>query len=313
MLVKVRKISLIALFMMLLISFSSCRKAHFESQIIKQAESAIGNDVAAKFSAEEKARIQQLRDAGGLKAVAMVSKDNYFEKEDGEIAGLDYLLAEYCAEKMGVPLIINVQDDFSRFFSNNGSFNPAVINDENIIYVPDLIKTNDVYILPITVTKWRERIVNMLSMYPAGVALYGKGLEDIKDYSQLNGRSVAVMKGVYLETLIDELEEEYTIEIPRVYIKSSEPPAAYLMDGRADFTIEGYHLAVKAVTDFTELTLFPLPVNRVIVGWVFKKDDDLLESIIAKLYDQSLEDGYFQRIFYETFNVDFDKYIDNIH
>jgi len=286
----------------------SCRNRGDKPQIadVTAEELQVASIPAMIFTDEEIHRIDALREAGGLRAAVLLSSDNYLPQEDGSIVGFDYHLAEYFCRQLDLPLVLDPQEDFSLFFSDGGRFDEAVIKNDDIIYTPDLLKTNDIYILPLSINEWRERLTSMIPMYPTGVGIYGRGAENITSFRQMDNMIAAVLKDSYAEHLVEFLEDEYDIHLRRFYVPADENAGIYLIEKQADVTFEGIIPSSKNIAAHPELSISPLLIRKVTVGWAVKSEDESLSSVISKLVENSLIDGSFQRIFFENFNVDFD-------
>ena len=276
----------------------------------EEAGQSIGQPAELSFTDTEKARIAKLRAGGGLRAATLLSRDNYFVEDDGSESGFDFLLSGYFCELLDIPLVLDVQHEVAAFFMLDGVFNDEVISDQSMVYTPDLLEENDIYIIPLTITPWRERLIRIIPMKPAGMGLYGRNAENLNNPMQLEGQSVAVLSGSFTDNFLSEYEEEYGFSSNKYNLRSTDTTIDIILAGEADFALEGLALIAKNVSAHPELSLSSILMMKVTTGWGVARDDEVLAGIISKLVEYSLANGRYQELFEETYDVDFDFYIE---
>jgi len=261
------------------------------------------------FTPQEHKRIQQLRETGGLRAAVIRSEDNYLPLPDGSIKGVDYNVAAFIAQELKVPLVLDVQEDLTPFYSYQGSFDPRVVTDESIIYTPDLLKTNDVYILPMSINPWRQRLSSMIPIYPVGIGIVSPRAETIKAFKDLDGLTAVVWEGSFGVQMVEAMAAEHDITINQYLIKGDVPLEEPLSMGKGDFAIDAIFAAASHISKEGPISFSPLVVQTILTGWVVKKEDTALRSILEKMIQYSFEKGKIQEAFEDTYDLSFDNYM----
>ena len=93
------------------------------------------------------------------------------------------------------------------------------------------------------------------------------------------------------------------------YMQSTDDPLDFVKSGNADYLIDGAVYMARGMRNLEGLSVSPVKIDLVTIGWAVRKDNNLLKSILEKFIDKSLFDGSFGRLWKENSGVDFDYYL----
>ena len=293
---------------LVIVLLASCGKQPEEESPVEQ-EAECEEIQAAEFTPEEIAWINEKRKSGKLIIATVASEDTYMVHEDGSISGFDYKLAHNLAQTLGLTLEVRVQEDATTFFAKDGVFNLDVTTDPDISYTPDLLYEVDIFAGPFSIVPWREKLMRFVPMMPVGQVLASREGEEIEDITELDGKRLAVLSGSYQETLITRMMAEKGFSVVFAYMQSTDDPLDFVKSGNADYLIDGAVYMARGMRNLEGLSVSPVKIDLVTIGWAVRKDNNLLKSILGKFIDKSLFDGSFGRLWKENSGVDFDYYL----
>ncbi|KGE72661.1 type 2 periplasmic-binding domain-containing protein [Spirochaeta lutea] len=258
---------------------------------------------------EELDYIQGLQSRGGIRYATMVNPEGYLPREDGSITGFDYNLAISMARVLGLDWQFIVLPDIQAFFTHDGEFDPRVMQGAGVSYTPDIFRRADVLVAPFAVNEWRQRLARFITLYPAGIAIVGSHAQDIREFTDLEGLRVALPPGGFQEPLLEQLGAEHGFSVEYVYYPAEQDVFALLRAGRADVTIDGTVFLARGMQEIQGLSIAPLSLSLVPVGWAVAPENTILAGIIEKFLQLSLSTGSFNRFWTEAQGVDFDYYL----
>lgn len=266
------------------------------------------------LTAEERAYLDKLRAKGSLTIATTRSEDSYMPAPDGSIKGFDYHMARDLAATLGLSLELVVQTEVSQYFTRNGVFDKAVTTDASISYVPDLFKKVDLYAAPFAMNAWRQRLTLMIPVHPYSSVFLGRNGDKIKTYKDMDGKRFALLQGGFQESIMTDLMAKEGFKVQMVYHDPKTDSLAYIISGKADFTLDGALFLASGMKIIKEgkLTVSPVKIGGGTVAWAVAPDNVLLASIIKKYLASSQSDGTFGRIFKQEKGIDFNFYLELI-
>lgn len=263
------------------------------------------------LSAEE---LEYLSSTGGILNVAIMNYEHSYELGTDEVIhGFDYYYALAFVKALGMEARFRVLDSIGDFFAFNGQFDQTVITDSSRTYTPDIFSQVDVAAGPFAINQWRLRLVDMVPLFPVGVAIVGPKAREVQSYGDLDGRSIAVRRGDFQLEVLREISSEHNI---RIYIREYDPVQddvfALLRQGYADYVLDGTFFLAKGIQDIGDMQVSPLTINVVPVGWMFDSEHVVLQEIFERFVSYSLDAGILQEIWGREMGFDFDFYLQMI-
>lgn len=262
-----------------------------------------------ELSQDELDWIHQKKLSGGLKIATISNRDVYWIEDDGSITGFDYNMLEDLSQILGLNLHIEVQDNLTNFFSKDGEFLQDVTTDPSISYTPDLLNTVDLYLGPFSIVPWRKKLMRMIPMMPMGQVLANREGDEVNNLTDLNGKRVAVFPGSYQETLLNNLMDEEDFQVEFVNMKTDEDPLEFVKAGKADYLVDGAVYMAQGMSNLDGMSISPVKIDLVTVGWAVHKDDDVFASLLEKYFSKSLLSGSFAREWEESSGVNLENYL----
>lgn len=262
-----------------------------------------------ELTQEEIEWIDNKKSEGGLKVATISNRDIYWIEEDGSITGFDYNLLEDLSQVLGLNLHMDVQDSIVNFFSKDGEFPQEVTTDPSISYTPDLLNVVDLYLGPFSIVPWREKMMTMVPMMPFGQVLASREGDEVDNLKDLDGKSVAIIPGSYQETLLKGFMEEDDFEVEFVHMQTDDDPLEFVKAGKADYLIDGAVYMAKGMSNLEGMSISPVNIDVVTVGWAVSKDDDIFASLLEKYFNKVLLSGSFGRQWEESSGVNFEHYL----
>lgn len=256
--------------------------------------------------------IHDKKQDGGLKVATISNKDIYWIEDDGSISGFDYNLLEDFSRVLGLNLQVDVQSSLTNFFSKDGFFPQEVTTDPSITYTPDLLNLVDLYLGPFSIVPWREKMMKMVPMMPVGQVLANREGDDVGNLTDLDGKRVAVIPGSYQETLIKNLMDRDGFKVKFVYMETDENPLEFVKNKKADYLVDGAVYMAQGMNNLDGMSISPVKIDIVTVGWVVHKEDEVFASLLDKYFNKSLLSGSFGRLWKESSGVELEDYLEII-
>jgi len=244
-----------------------------------------------------------------LRAATIHVAGTYEEAPDGTRSGLDYEMAKDFARVLGLGLEVTVPHDLKTFFSHDGVIPKDVETNVSLSYTPDLLKTVDLYIGPFSVLPWRLRLMTIVPIYPMQNFLAGRKGEEIRGVNQLDGKRLAILKDSMQDNLLHALAAGKGLTFQYRYMRPEDDLFSAVVDGRADYTLDGALFFAQNRSKMKGLSLSPFPSDPVRVGWCLKKDDVVLAGLVRKYLAKIQENGAFARWFEAGFGTSFSDYL----
>lgn len=261
------------------------------------------------FTDEEIKFIKQLNSKGVLRVAQTVNWDTYFPQNNGTIKGFHYNFVKEFATLLGVKLKVTSFEEWDTFFIRKGKELEKVKNDPNYSYSPELFDTNDIFAVGITVLPWREKMFEIVKLIPTKQMLILKKESEIKSIEDLNGKSIAVVKGTSMETNLLKLKNEKKINLNIIYCEKLEDCEKYVSQQKSDATVHDSDNAFISIKNYKDLTVaFPIS-NMEVMGWGVEKGNYNLKSILEKYFKFAKESGIMDKYWRESYGISFSEYV----
>lgn len=254
--------------------------------------------------------LETLADQGTITFAVYPGPESYWEQEDGSITGFDYQLSQFFAELWGVKARYYVLDELSEFFAAESGYDPAVTTDPELRYTPALFDQVDIYAAPLTILPWREKLMTMVDLFPAGIALTGPEAATLGSFADLDGATVAIPEDGFQEGIFTAWEDAYGIRLNRRYFNSSEDVYELLEGGFAEFTLDGSLFVVRGVERYPTMEVAGFTVDLVPVGWGVETSRTELARLLKESVVWALETGRLGDIWTNTMGINFNDYLD---
>jgi len=282
--------------------FSSCTKK-------KGKEIVFGGKYKIYFSNDEILYLEELKKRGELLVASRIREDSYEPQKDGTIKGFNYLLVKSMGDLFGFKIKVQVVS-FNDYYKIDGKFPERVKIDKFFKYVPDLIKTVDVYVDTITVLEWRSKLFQQVKTVPTKIMLLTKKRNKIDNLRLLNGKSFAFRKNSSYEKQINDIEKIFKIKVKKIAYKSSLDSIKALKDGNVDAIFADANRAIKIVKKNKSLIISKGISSIQYLSWGVKKDNRLLISILTKYLDYAKNSGKMNEIWENSYGISLAEYYD---
>jgi membrane-bound lytic murein transglycosylase MltF len=262
------------------------------------------------FSAAEIRRIDELRSAGGIRALTSQKDGIYLEAADGSTSGYHYFLLEQFARWLDTPFSIDINPRFSAYFERGGELPQEVLEGKTQGYVPDAIGRYDLYAVNLTLLPWREAILDLVPIYPTRVLLLSRTGEGIDEIADLTGKTVLTRSSTSYERILLELGEREGIDFDLEYTERTFPEL--LREGIGDAAAVDSEIAIISIRNRGDLRI-STPLSDVqLIGWAFARGDVILSGLFRRFVSSAYENGVLDQLWYREFRISFAEYCDLI-
>ncbi len=260
------------------------------------------------LSREELTYIDQLRERGVLRVGMQANVVGYYPDRDTQ-TGYNYLLARDLAQLLGVKLDVMIIEKFPMYFWKDGETPEEIKLDSNYFYVPDLFDKLDIYTENLTHVPWRGQILNQIEGVPVSTVVVQMKNFGITDLSDLDGRTIALMKDSSHEVVMNEIAKAYDIEFDVYPVFNEVGGYEAVLNGYAEATVQDSDLGFLILRDYPELEITLQASGSDFVGWAVKKDDIVLASILTKYIEAMKSNGKFDEYWETTYGVSYPEYM----
>lgn len=245
-----------------------------------------------------------------LRVALYLSRDTYEPDGSGGGAGFDYLLVKAMADCVGLGLEAVPQTSVQAFFTLNGVMPPDLgAPGTAYAYVPDLLAAVDLYALPLAVVPWRERLMDMVPVFPTRSQLAGRAGEEPKGLAGLAGRTFAVIPDSFQHKTLRDLAAREGYSFSYRYAADERGLFELVRSGQADYLLDGSVYFAKMGEQMRGLSLSPFPGEIVSTGWGVKKSEPGLRELVAAYIAAAQRTGSFGELWASTYGMDFSSYL----
>lgn len=245
-----------------------------------------------------------------LRVALYLSRDTYEPDSSGGGSGFDYLLVKALTDCVGLSLEAVPQSSVQAFFTLNGVMPPDLgAPGTSYAYVPDLLSSVDLYALPLAVVPWRERLMDMVPVFPTRSQLAGRAGEEPKGLARLAGKTFAVIPDSFQHKTLRDLAAREGFSFSYRYAADERGLFELVRSGQADYLLDGSVYFAKMGNQMQGLSLSPFPGDIVSTGWGVKKSEPGLRELVAAYIAAAQRTGSFGELWASTYGMDFTSYL----
>ena len=263
------------------------------------------------LTTDELAYIKTIQKRGSFKIATRISPSVYEPQEDGSVVGVWYNLIEQFAKLIETPIDVTVVNSMNDFFLQDDTIPDGLKEGTVPPYTPDYLKKVDIYIYTIGVKSWRERIFRYIPIFPNRTVLVIRKGEEFKSYKELDRKIVSVESNSAPVAYFSALEKTHSISFKYINLKGSERFRA-VATGEADISAVGSNRAITEIRKYDNLIISHSISDINLVGWVVKKDNYLLASILSKYINYTHKNGSFNSIWENYYGMSYLTYLELI-
>lgn len=248
--------------------------------------------------------------AAPLRVALYLSRDTYEPDGSGGGSGFDYLLAKALADCFGLSLEAYPQSSVQAFFTRDGTMPPDLgAPGTAYAYVPDLLSAVDLYALPLAVVPWRERLMDMVPVFPTRSQLAGRIGEEPMGLAGLAGKTFAVIPDSFQHKTLRDLAAREGFAFSYRYAQDESGLFELVRSGQADYLLDGSVYFAKMGDQMRGLSLSAFPGDIVSTGWGVKKSEPGLRDLVAAYIAAAQATGSFGELWASTYGMDFTSYL----
>lgn len=245
-----------------------------------------------------------------LRVALYLSRDSYEPDGSGGGSGFDYLLVRALADCVGLAMEAVPQASVQAFFTLNGAMPPDLgAPGTAYAYVPDLLSAVHLYALPLAVVPWRERLMDMVPVFPTRSQLAGRKGEEPKGLAGLADKTFAVIPDSFQHKTLRDLAAREGFSFSYRYAADERGLFELVRSGQADYLLDGSVYFAKMGDEMRGLSLSPFPGDIVSTGWGVKKSEPGLRELVAAYIAAAQKSGSFGELWASTYGMDFSSYL----
>ena len=256
-----------------------------------------------------------------LPGILLLSRDPSEIKRSGkiyvgmtkdDINNINYPLAVEFARYLNVELVL-VEITWEEAFMQNGKIPDDIETNPSQVYSPDIFKKVDIICSTFTIIEWRKKLFDFaktLNSAELMVVLNDKSV--INDFSDLKGKSIALMKGTTFESNMNLINQENNNLIKLILTETGSEAKEKLNNGE----VFGIILDADEALNFNKqsnmkyrLALPVSPMSK--TAWTVEKGNTL-KSEVEDFFRTIENNGVLNDLFKEKFNVSYTSYVEII-
>lgn len=259
------------------------------------------------LSSDEKEYIDALRNENGLGISISESSSVYRIDENGQATGFHYLMAKSLSEHLELPMNVSVVQ-FSDYFKIDGAVPENVKTDSEIVYTPDIFESSHLISDNMSILEWREKLMSFVKIIPVSIVVMTDEDTVIETMTDLRNMTVAIEPNTSYDQALKYQDKLHELNLEYVYIDNGDIAVAYVLDGKADFTVKDSNVALIEARKWDEL-IVNIPISEPeFIGWAVKKDNVVLKGIIEKFVAFSISTGELDAIWTDEYGVSLRDY-----
>ncbi len=264
-------------------------------------------DHTPRFTFQEQAYIEKLKKRR-LRVAADNSVVTYKVGDDGKISGMHYELIAGFAEFIGTEIDLRVVP-FKTFFTKDGELPPNLRTDPEVKYTPDIFNEVDVCISGITDIGWRRKLVQFVIIYPSSVVVVSRRGEEIRKLSELEGLRIGTRESSTYYDAFLSVEKKFGFKLDYTFYESSAAMFEAVDRGDVDATCRDADGVVLDMKNVPNLNI-SIPITDVEhLGWIVRKDNKLLASILSKYIAYCKKTETFNKAWFRAYGMNFNDFL----
>jgi membrane-bound lytic murein transglycosylase MltF len=297
------------IFFVLSVLFNCSKKSNSKDlhdvQFNASNETELLNKIKIQFTQKEKQYIAKLQNKGVLKAAGTLSRQD----SQSPIMDFEYNLAKSFADYLNLKFeFVNVVE-FEKYFLRPGFSTEAAQKDSTISYTPALLEEVDFYASTITILPWREQLMRFIKTIPANILILNRKGSEVQSIKEMDQQKLITVRHTNQEKLAIELEKQHKIQFQFIYKDDFDAVFMALINREGDYILIDSNFAVKAVSSNKNFSI-SIPVSEIQwQGWVVKKDNLILASIIEKYLKYAGETGIMNQHWQNAYGISINQYL----
>jgi ligand-binding sensor domain-containing protein/serine phosphatase RsbU (regulator of sigma subunit)/ABC-type amino acid transport substrate-binding protein len=239
------------------------------------------------------------------KILVGMTKDDY--------KSINYDLVVEFAKYLNVE-IVPVEITWEEAFMKNGNVPADLETNPSVVYNPDVFKKVDIICSTFTILEWRKKIFDFAeTLNSAELLLINKNSPPVKDFSDLAGKTIALMEATSFEERMKVINEAQGGKIKIELVKTSEEAKNKLAKGEVFGIILDADEALNfnVTSDLKYRIGIPIsPMTK--TAWVVEKGNNLKKEV--EDFFLTIENNeQLNNIFVRKFKTTYSKYIEDIN
>ncbi len=225
---------------------------------------------------------------------------------------INYPLALEFARYLNVELEA-VTITWEQAFQINGRIPDDVQTNPEVSYTPDIFKEVDAVFSTFTVLEWRKRIFGFAeTLFSAELIMIKEEDASPKNYEELKGKKIAMMRGTSFESRISEINESIGGGITTILTESSDEAKDLLENGQAWAVVLDADEALNFRAQNNNAYKIGIPISSVSKTAYAVAKGNSLRNEIENFFETIANNGQLDRIFNDMFGMTYSAYFQQI-
>ncbi len=248
---------------------------------------------------------------------------------------INYRIAQEFAKFLNVKLV-PIITSWDENFSLNGVRPKDLETNPAYHYTPDALKKADFICGTIYVYDWRKKIFDYAGIMQVSDLLVVRKNKftwdyftrqiipeeyldlfetpDIRTYNDLRDRRIALLQNSSYQQNMAIINKKLNNSIKIIPTTSEGESQKLLLTNKADGFVAVSYLALKFINDHPKIAKLAFPVGKPFaVGWAVQNDNEGLANEINNFYATIKGDGKLNKLFRETYGIDYQTYLEIIN
>jgi ligand-binding sensor domain-containing protein/serine phosphatase RsbU (regulator of sigma subunit)/ABC-type amino acid transport substrate-binding protein len=225
---------------------------------------------------------------------------------------INYPLALEFAKYLNVKMV-SLTIDWEDAFSQGGKVPADIETNPDLRYTPDAFHKVDIICSTFSMVEWRKKLFDFArTLYSAELLIIDRNADLPRDYSQLNGKTIAFMKGTTFETHMHAVNKEAGNHIILKPVNSDDDSKKLLLEGK----VYGIILDADEALNFNAQNngrfqiAFPIsPASN--SAWAVEKNNNLRLEV-EDFFETIEVNGVLDKIFSEKFQTRYSSFVQKI-
>ncbi len=198
-------------------------------------------------------------------------------------------------------------------FQINGRIPDGVRTNPEITYTPDIFKDVDAVFSTFTVLDWRKRIFGFAeTLFSAELIMIHEKDESPKNYEDLKGKRIAMMRGTSFESRISEINESIGGGITSILTERSDEAKSLLRNGQVWGVVLDADEALNFRARNNNAFKIGIPISSVSKTAYAVEKGNTLRKEIENFFETIASNGELDRIFNDMFGMTYSAYFQQI-
>ncbi|HEC43015.1 MAG TPA: transporter substrate-binding domain-containing protein [Bacteroides sp.] len=225
---------------------------------------------------------------------------------------INYPLAIEFARYLNVELE-EVTIEWDQAFQINGKIPDDLKTNPEVSYTPEIFSSVDAIFSTFSILEWRKKIFGFSeTLYSAELIMISEEGDAPKNYEELKGKSIAMMRGTSFESRISEINESIGGGITTILTENSDDAKNLLTSGDVWGVVLDADEALNFRINNNNEFKIGIPISAVSkTAYAVEKGNSLREEI-ENFFETISNNGVLDRIFNDMFGVTYSSYFQQI-